>query len=178
MDSPAAKALARAALALAALAALAGCAQPHVHALAGGYAGQQSRDIKALSEDEVQGYLAGAGMGFARAAELNRYPGPMHALEHADALALTAEQRAALAGLMARHKQEARALGADVVRLERELDALFAGRTATAASVDAQLARIASAQARVRGSHLKTHLEATAMMTTAQIERYAQLRGY
>jgi hypothetical protein len=124
--------------------ALAGCTQPHVHSGAGAYAGQQARDIKALSEEEVGGYLAGAGMGFARAAELNRYPGPMHALEHADALALTGQQRAALAELMARHKSQARALGGEVVRLERELDAQFAGRTATA----------------------------------AQIERYAQLRGY
>jgi hypothetical protein len=79
---------------------------------------------------------------------------------------------------MARHKEEARVLGAEVVRLERELDALFAGRTATAASVDAQLARIGSAQARVRGSHLKTHIEATALMTPEQVERYARLRGY
>jgi hypothetical protein len=161
-----------------ALLALAGCAQPHLHSGAGPYAGQQSRDIKALSDEEVQGYLAGAGMGFARAAELNRYPGPMHALEHADALALSPQQRAALTGLMARHKQEARALGAEVVRLERELDALFSGRSATAASVDAQLAQIGAAQARVRGSHLKTHIETTALMTPVQIERYAQLRGY
>jgi Spy/CpxP family protein refolding chaperone len=158
--------------------ALVGCTQPHVHSAGGSYAGQQSRDIKALSEQEVEGYLAGAGMGFARAAELNRYPGPMHALEHAEALALTGAQRTALAELMARHKQEARALGAEVVGLERELDALFAGRSATAAGVDAQVARIASAQARVRGSHLKTHIETAALMTPAQIERYAQLRGY
>lgn len=123
-----------AAMALALL-ALTGCAQPHVHSGSGSYAGQQSRDIKALSEEEVQGYLAGAGMGFARAAELNRYPGPMHALEHADALALSQGQRAALA-------------------------------------------QIGAAQARVRGSHLKTHIEATALMTPAQIERYARLRGY
>jgi phage shock protein A len=117
-------------------------------------------------------------MGIARAAELNRYPGPMHVLEHADALAVSPRQRASLTDLMSRHKQEARALGAEVVRLERELDALFAGRSATAAGVDALLAQIAAAQARVRGSHLKTHIETAALMTTAQIERYAQLRGY
>jgi hypothetical protein len=64
------------------------------------------------------------------------------------------------------------------VRLERELDALFSSRSATAAGVDGQLAQIGAAQARVRGSHLKTHIEAAALMTPAQIERYAQLRGY
>jgi Spy/CpxP family protein refolding chaperone len=165
---------------IAALAAftLAGCAQPHLHPGAGPYAGQQSRDIKALSDEEVRGYLAGAGMGFARTAELNRYPGPMHALEHADAIGLSPAQRDALAALLARHKDEARSLGAEVVRLERELDTLFAGRTATAASVDVKLAEIGTAQARVRGSHLKTHLDATALMTPEQVERYARLRGY
>jgi Spy/CpxP family protein refolding chaperone len=142
------------------------------------YAGQQSRAVKALSNEELNGYLAGAGMGFAKAAELNRYPGPMHALENEAALDLTTSQRDALADLMRRHKEEARALGAEVVRLEGELDALFAQKRATADAVDRKLAEIGTAQARVRGSHLKTHIEATALLTPAQVERYVVLRGY
>jgi Spy/CpxP family protein refolding chaperone len=142
------------------------------------YAGQQSREIKALSEDEMAGYLAGAGMGFAKAAELNGYPGPMHSLEHAAALGLSAGQRAGLEALMQRHKEEARRLGAQVVRLERELDALFAAHSATPATIDAKLAEIAATQARVRGSHLKTHLAATALLTPEQVARYNELRGY
>jgi hypothetical protein len=42
------------------------------------YAGEQGRAIKALSQKEVSDLLDGAGMGYAKAAELNRYPGPMH----------------------------------------------------------------------------------------------------
>jgi Spy/CpxP family protein refolding chaperone len=165
--------------AIAAAISLVACAQPlgHHHE-SGSYAGQQSRDIKALSEEEIRGYLAGAGMGFARAAELNRYAGPMHALEHADALGLSADQRASLSALMKRHKEEARGFGAELVRLEGDLDRLFAARSATDASVEAKLAQIATAQAKVRGSHLKTHLAATALLTPAQIDHYAQLRGY
>jgi hypothetical protein len=169
--------ISRALAALMASAALGAGAQHSSHHGAASYAGQQSRDIKALSEDEVQGYLAGAGMGFAKAAELNRYPGPMHALEHAEALALTPEQRT-LELLMRGHKDEARQLGAQVVRLERELDRLFAQRTATASLVDAKLGEIAAAQAKVRGSHLKTHLDATALLTPDQVDRYVRLRGY
>src|ERR1700757_2891750 len=56
------------------------------------YAGQQKREIKALSEEDVAGYLGGAGMGYAKAAELNGYPGPMHVLELGDRLELTDEQ--------------------------------------------------------------------------------------
>jgi hypothetical protein len=44
------------------------------------YAGQHERDIKALSDEEVKQYLTGAGLGYAKSAELNRYPGPSHAL--------------------------------------------------------------------------------------------------
>jgi hypothetical protein len=160
------------------LATLAACAQTGAHHGGGTYAGQQSRDIKALSEDEVQAYLSGAGMGFAKAAELNRYPGPMRALELGEPLGLSAAQRSALEALLKRHKDEVRGLGAEVVRLERELDRLFAERVATADSVDGRLAAIASAHARVRASHLKTHIEATALLTPVQVERYAKLRGY
>jgi Spy/CpxP family protein refolding chaperone len=142
------------------------------------YAGQQMREIKALEAEEIAQYLAGAGMGFAKAAELNQYPGPMHTLELADQLSLSVEQRAAMESLMKRHKAEARELGAEVVRLERELDALFAEKRATAALVDAKLAEVAVAQARYRGSHLKTHIEARKLLTPEQVAQYDTLRGY
>ena len=64
------------------------------------YAGQQSRAIKAFSAEETEQYLAGAGMSHALAAELNRYPGPMHVLELADRLSLSPQQRAATEQLM------------------------------------------------------------------------------
>ena len=56
------------------------------------YAGQEGRPIKALSAEEVQSYLTGQGMGLAKAAELNSYPGPKHVLELAGQLQLTGEQ--------------------------------------------------------------------------------------
>ena len=147
----------------------------HTHAP---YAGEQARQIKALSEDEVKSLLDGAGMGYAKSAELNRYPGPMHVLENADELKLSGEQRHALQSLMKRHKDEVRGLGADLVRLEQDLDRLFTERVASEATVDAKLAEIATAQAKVRGSHLKTHLATTALLTAGQIETYVRLRGY
>jgi Spy/CpxP family protein refolding chaperone len=142
------------------------------------YAGQQSRDIKALSEQEVRDLLAGAGMGLAKAAELNRHPGPMHALELADRLELSTAQRNDLEALMQRHKARARAIGEQVVALERALDALFAGGNATAAEVERMTAAIGAAQARLRAEHLNTHLETTALLTAPQVERYVKARGY
>lgn len=54
--------------------ALSACAG-HSH-----YAGLESRDIKALSADDIAGLRAGASICMALPAELNGYPGPMHVL--------------------------------------------------------------------------------------------------
>ena len=67
-----------------------------------GYAGQQGRDIKALSEQETADLLAGRGMGLAQAGELNHHPGPAHVLELKDRLALMPGQLAATADSFAR----------------------------------------------------------------------------
>jgi hypothetical protein len=54
------------------------------------YAGLEARSIKTLSDQQIGDLRAGRGMGLALAAELNGYPGPMHVLELADALGLSA----------------------------------------------------------------------------------------
>jgi hypothetical protein len=56
------------------------------------YRGEEVRNIKALSEQEIEAYLSGQGMGYAKAAELNSYPGPKHVLELARELGLTPAQ--------------------------------------------------------------------------------------
>src|SRR5213082_2691255 len=66
------------------------------------YAGQQSREIKALSPAEIVDLEAGRGMGMAKAAELNHYPGPAHVIELTDRLGLNPEQRAAIEAIFAR----------------------------------------------------------------------------
>jgi Spy/CpxP family protein refolding chaperone len=142
------------------------------------YAGEQSSEIKSLSAQEVQQYRAGAGMGYAKAAELNHFPGPMHVLELADQLKLSASQRAATKSLMDAHKAEARAIGAALVEAERELEALFrAGRVDEAAL--ARAVRTAAAlQGEYRLSHLETHRRMRALLTDEQVARYDELRGY
>ena len=142
------------------------------------YAGQQTRAIKALSDADAKALLEGAGMGFAKAAELNGYPGPMHVLENAAALDVDEVQRAAIRAILERHKAEARALGAEVVKLEAELDALFAARTASAANIGPVLARIGEVSARLRASHLEAHLATTKLLSREQVAHYAALRGY
>ena len=142
------------------------------------YAGQEQRAIKSMSEQEVAGLLAGAGAGFARAAELNGYPGPMHVLELADRLALNYEQRAATKSLMTQHKARARTLGEQLVDAERDLDKLFAQRAADAVGVDEATRRVGLLQADLRAEHLKTHVAQTALLSADQVRMYSVLRGY
>ncbi len=142
------------------------------------YAGEQTREIKALSAQEQLAWTDGQGMGLARAAELNGYPGPMHVLEFADRLQLTNNQEETTRALMAQHKAEVRRLGIRLVEAERELDQLFRDKRATEADIRVHTDAIAKLQAQIRLSHLNTHLKQTALLDAAQIERYSVLRGY
>lgn len=142
------------------------------------YAGQQSRQIKALDAEHVAGLLAGRGLGYAKAAELNRYPGPAHVLELAGPLALSEAQAESTRAIHARMESRAQALGAQLVAAESDLDRLFQAGTADAAGVTAALGTIARLQAQLRGVHLNAHIEQREVLSAEQVERYVQLRGY
>lgn len=142
------------------------------------YAGQETRTIKSLSDQEVAGLLSGSGAGLAKAAELNGFPGPAHVLELADSLHLDASQIDATRQLMAAHKTRASQLGAELVASERSLDALFAEKRADPASIDRATRRVGALQARLRAEHLTTHLTQTALLSAEQVHRYNVLRGY
>ena len=142
------------------------------------YSGEQARPIKALSDDEMKQYLSGAGMGYARAAELNRFPGPMHVLELADKLSLTADQRSKTEALMKTHKEGARRLGHRVVEAERALDTLFSSERVAQKELARQVRAVAEAQGEYRLSHLETHRQMRGLLTSHQIAHYDELRGY
>lgn len=142
------------------------------------YAGRESREIKALSTEQTQQYLSGAGMGYAQAAELNRHPGPMHVLELEKPLALTSEQKAATQQLMDAHKAEARAIGARLVAAEQALDRMFTDGNVESPALAQQVKQVALLRGEYRLSHLETHRRMRPLLNAQQTEHYAQLRGY
>jgi Spy/CpxP family protein refolding chaperone len=142
------------------------------------YAGQQIRQIKALSDDDIAALLKGEGMGYAKAAELNGYPGPKHVLDLADRLKLTEAQRQRVQAIFDRMSASAKPLGAELVDRERTLDQLFQKSEITPDRLAAETAGIAELQGRLRSVHLAAHLETRAMLTADQIALYQQLRGY
>ena len=142
------------------------------------YAGMQTRSIKALSEQQVADLSAGRGMGLALAAELNGYPGPVHVLELADKLDLSADQRASVQRLFDSMKAEALPLGAKLLEQEADLDKQFATHAVTPDSLKASTAAVAATQGALRETHLKYHLSTVAVLSPGQTQRYAELRGY
>lgn len=142
------------------------------------YSAYTDRPVKALSAGQIEGLREGHGMGFALAAELNGYPGPLHALEVADAMHLSGEQRRKTQALYEAMLERSKALGRRIVELEEELDARFAERTITEDSLRDLTARIAEATGELRFNHLRYHLEMTALLRPHQIELYKQARGY
>lgn len=142
------------------------------------YAGEQSRNIKSLSQEDVAGYIDGKGMGFAKAAELNGYPGPAHVLELADRLVLTPAQRARTEEIFRRMQTRARELGERLVEEERRLDESFASKTVSHQSLAASVDAIAAIRSQLRATHLQAHLDQTEILSAAQRAAYSHLRGY
>lgn len=142
------------------------------------YAGQDTREIKSLSKSEIDGYLSGKGMGLAKAAELNHYPGPRHVLDLSEQLSLTDEQKIRTQRLFNAMKSEATILGNELVNKEKELDQLFATESVTNSKLERRLTEIGAIQSKLRYVHLSIHLEQKNLLSMQQIKRYDQLRGY
>jgi hypothetical protein len=146
--------------------------------VAGPYAGFDQRRIKALSDQQVADLRAGRGMGLALPAELNGYPGPLHVLELADALALTGDQRNRTKALFEAMKAETVPLGERIVSEEVALDRLFAEKQITPEMLTRATMRIAALQGELRAAHLRYHLIMRDLPTVDQVSRYEEQRGY
>ncbi len=142
------------------------------------YAGQENREIAALSAEEVNGYLEGRGMGLAKVAELNRYPGPKHVLDLSQELGLSERQRQQIVEASEKMKSRAQDLGRQLTEKERRLDRLFASESASKREVEVLLQEIGEAKAQLRFAHVQAHMEVKQVLTPEQVSRYDELRGY
>jgi Spy/CpxP family protein refolding chaperone len=142
------------------------------------YTGQETRSIKALSDEQIRQYLAGEGMGFAKPAELNEYPGPRHVLDLASQLKLNDRVRQRLTDAYDAMYAEAVRLGKLIVDREKNLDGLFASRKITSVELRKRVDEIGKLEGALRSTHLEAHLKTAALLTSEQIESYKKIRGY
>ena len=142
------------------------------------YAGQEHRLIKSMSPQDVEALKNGAGMGFAKLAELNHFPGPKHVLDLATELSLTPVQAAETRLLFDDMQSNAKAIGHELLSAEAELDRAFANREINSAMLENALLEIGEIRARLRFVHLEAHLRQKLLLTDAQITLYDEYRGY
>jgi Spy/CpxP family protein refolding chaperone len=147
------------------------------------YAGQESRGIKSLSEDDINGLLAGAGTpfgGMAKPAELNGFPGPKHVLDavEAEQFNLTDEQQKFVEDLYQSMLNQSIPLGEQIIAVEKEMDDAFSNGTITSENLSSWVNHSVSLYGQLRIVHLETHLTMVEILTPEQVEQYNELRGY
>lgn len=136
--------------------------------------------IRGLTDREVSDLRQGMGMGRARAAELNGYPGPRHVLDFVEAgqLSLTPEQVRTARQLFDRMAREAQRLGELILREERSLELEFRTGRIVEPDLRTRARRIAALEGELRAVHLRAHIEMRAALSTGEVQQYNALRGY
>lgn len=142
------------------------------------YADDIDNEVRGLPQDEIDGLRSGAGMGYALPAEVNGWPGPLHALESAEELGLVPHQRDDLQDLRQRMLDEAIPLGEEILAVHGRIEEAFRSGDMDDARLQAEVDHLESLYAELRFVHLRTHLEAYPLFTQDQIDAYARLRGY
>jgi len=142
------------------------------------YSGQEQKNIKALSQDEIGGYLAGKGMGLAKSAELNQFPGPKHVMELSQELSLSKSQIEETKNIYEAMKGKAIGYGQQLIIKEEEIEGLFSKNSVTPQILERVLSESAEIKSKLRGAHLIAHIEQKAVLTKRQIILYDTLRGY
>lgn len=142
------------------------------------YAGQEHRQIKSLSADDISALRQGQGWGLAKAAELNGYPGPLHVLEMSGEIHLTAEQLTVIEGIYQDMLRQAVPLGEQLIADEQRLNLAFAEGDIDDDKLSKLLEQIAKTRSALRYVHLEKHLLTHQSLTPEQVILYNQLRGY
>ena len=142
------------------------------------YVGFENREIKALSETDIQALLNGEGISTSLPAELNHHPGPRHALDFGDKLRLQENQRKSLQDSFDRMHAQAVKIGRQIIEQERALDEAFVTGTVDRESLKSMTAGLGALRGQLRFTHLAAHLEASRILTPQQIKMYDELRGY
>lgn len=142
------------------------------------YAGQEAREIKTLSAEDIAALKAGKGWGLAKAAELNGVPGPRHLLQMKDELGLNEDQVENITLLFKNMQAKAIELGHLLILSERRLNNAFYFGHINKIRLKKILDVNQMLRKKLRFVHLNTHLDTLKYVTRDQVSLYNQLRGY
>lgn len=142
------------------------------------YAGQELREIKTLSSEDIAELKRGGGWGLAKAAELNGVPGPSHVLEMKRHIGLSADQKASTQRIFEQMREDAMVEGKRLIAAEMALEIGFREGSSDQHSLRARLRQIEAIRANLRYVHLAAHLRMMGVLKEEQVKRYNELRGY
>jgi len=142
------------------------------------HSSETGNEIKALTSEQINSHLNGEGMGLAKTAELNHFPGPKHVLDLAKELNLSQSQIDSTEKIFGMMKGKAVYLGKIIIEKEKQLDQLFNSGNADEESVRNIVTEIAQHQGELRFTHLNAHIQQKEILTSDQISVYDKLRGY
>ncbi len=151
-------------------------AQDHEHTSA--YAGEESREIKSLSQDDIDQLKAGKGWGLAKAAELNGIPGPSHVLDMSEEIGLSSDQRSKIEVVFAGMQAKAIQTGTKMIEKEKELNQAFASGQIQPLKLKKLTSELGELRGELTYIHLEAHLQTAEILTQEQISAYNKLRGY
>ncbi len=157
---------------------LSGYLQPVSASSLSPYAGMETREIKSLSQDDLDQLRRGAGWGLALPAELNGMPGPAHVLELKEDLSLTVRQAESVQALFDQMKKDAITVGERLIEAEKQIESVFASGIVDEKTLYSLLNTAEQARSELRFIHLSQHYKTTDILTDEQVSRYNQLRGY
>ena len=142
------------------------------------HAHSRGTEVSSLTDEEVRALRHGEGMGLARAAELNHFPGPRHLLELASELGLGDDQIHRIRAIHDQMKSQAVAKGEDIIMAESHLADLFASGEPSAREMERITGHLGAMRGQLQAIHLLAHIEATRELSAVQVSEYDRLRGY
>ena len=145
------------------------------------YSGLETREIKSLSEKDIQIIRRGRGGifgGMAILAELNHHPGPIHVLELGEQLDITDEQRKQTQEIYDEMEKDAKEIGEEFIKTEKMIDEGFAKQDITEQQLQEYLKKSGELWGKLRFTHLRCHLATKKILDSEQIRQYDILRGY
>ena len=142
------------------------------------HAHSRGSEVASLTDEEVRALRHGEGMGLARAAELNHFPGPRHLLDLASELDLSDVQISRIRTIHDRMKSRAVAKGEDIITAESHLADLFASGEPSTREMTRVTGHLGAMRGQLQAIHLLAHIEAAGELSDGQIREYDRLRGY
>ena len=142
------------------------------------YVEQLDSSVRGLSDEEVSELLNGKGAGYARMAELNGYPGPRHILDLRSQLNLSTQQTKEIQAVFEQMQSRAKSLGQIIIAKEQQLSDAFASGSINSTELEKDTNQLGQLYGKLRKTHLQAHLSVTPLLSSEQIQKYNEIRGY